>query len=122
MYKPLMNKIGTQVLPEVFHPEREEITNYEGVSYWQSRNTKASINVTPAIPVAGGGQTAGTAVSLDYVVGILFDEEALVTDFQLENAYTTPIEARKHYRNTWFTFAKNNINNLTHNAILFYLG
>ena len=67
------------------------------------------------------GQTAGTAVSLSYVVGLLFDEDALVTDYQLDSVDTTPFEARKHFANTWYSFARNIISDPTENAILYYM-
>ena len=66
-----------------------------------------------------GTQVAGSAVSLDYVLGILYDEDAIMTDFQLESSATTPLEARKRYRNIWWSFAKNAINDFTENAIIF---
>ena len=58
---------------------------------------------------------------MDYVVGILFDRDAIITNFQFEGANTTPIEARKKYRNTWFHNQKNAINDFTENAILFIM-
>ena len=67
------------------------------------------------------GQTAGSAVSLDYVVGLLFDEDALITDYQLDSVDTTPFEARKHFANTWYSFARNIISDPTENAILYYM-
>ena len=42
-----------------------------------------------------------------------------MTDFQLESSATTPLEARKRYRNIWWSFAKNSINDFTENAIIF---
>ena len=63
----------------------------------------------------------GSKVNLDYVLGILYDEDALMTDFQLESTATTPLEARKHYRNIWYSFAKNAINDYTENAVIFYM-
>ena len=66
-----------------------------------------------------GTQIAGTAVDLDYVLGILYDEDAIMTDFQIESSATTPLEARKRYRNIWWSFAKNSINDFTENAIIF---
>ena len=49
------------------------------------------------------------------------DEDALMTNFQLERADTTPLEARKHYRNTWNTFMKNIIDDPSENAVIFIM-
>jgi len=60
-------------------------------------------------------------VQLDYVVGALWDEDALMVDFQLERSNSTPLEARKNYRNIWWSFSKNAINDATENFILYYM-
>ena len=132
LFAPLFRKAEALVLPEIFNPNYLSIENYEPVSFWQSNyadddTTRPAINFTPAIVEADstdpayGTQIAGTAVSLDYVVGCLFDEDAVLAEMQLKRADTTPVEARKHYRNTWNTFAKNAISDPTENFILFYM-
>lgn len=112
------------VFPEIFNPNYLSLDNYEGVTYWQNFNEPSKISVIPAIPDvanAGGGQTAGSPVALDYVVGMIFDEDAIMIDYQLESATTTPLEARKHYRNMWWSFSKNAINDFTENAVVFIM-
>ena len=61
------------------------------------------------------------SVEIPYVVAFLYDRDALMTDYQLEDAIDTPVEARKRYINTWWTFAKNNINDISENGVLFYM-
>ena len=122
LYQPLFTDATANVLPQIFNPEYLKIENYEGVNYWQSVDDRASINVTPAIvDTTTGEQKAGKAVNLNYVVGVLYDVDACIVDYQLEMANTTPLEARKGYRNIWWTFAKNGINDFTENAIIFYM-
>lgn len=127
LYAPMFNEAKALVLPEIFNPEYLSIDNYEGVSFWQAKSNRMGINITPAIIEADptdpdyGKQKAGSAVSLDYVVGCLFDEDAVLAEMQMQRADTTPLEARKHYRNTWNTFAKNAISDPTEKFILFYM-
>lgn len=122
LYSPLFTEATANVLPEIFNPQYLNIDNYEGVTYWQSQQTRAAINFTPAIPdTTTGVQKAGNAVALDYVVGILYDVDGMMTDFQFEGADVTPLEARKKYRNTWFHNAKNAINDFTENTIIFIM-
>ena len=127
LYAPLFNEAEALVLPEIFNPKYLSIENYEGVSFWQAKSNRAGINITPAItdadPVSPtyGTQIAGSAVALDYVVGCLFDEDAVLAEMQLNVARSTPVEARKGYRNTWDTFAKNMISDPTEKFILFYM-
>ena len=125
LFRPLFRKSEAMVLPEIFHDSLLRMENYEGVDYWQGLSgdmtNNPAINVTPAIPTAAGQQTAGDTVNIPYIVGFLFDTDAIVTDFQLERVDSTPLDARKHYRNVWFSFAKNAINDFTENGIVFYM-
>ena len=127
LYAPLFNEAEALVLPEIFNPKYLSVDNYEGVTFWQAKSNRAGINITPAITAADpvsptyGTQIAGSAVALDYVVGCLFDEDAVLAEMQLNVARSTPVEARKGYRNTWDTFAKNMISDPTEKFILFYM-
>ena len=125
LYGPLMKKVEALVMPEVFGPKYLELgENYESVNYWQANDgtNEMGINYTTGTyDHVTGLQIAGNNVQLDYVVGLLFDRDALLTDMQLEVAHTTNIEARKGYRNTWLTFEKGIVLDQTENAILFYM-
>lgn len=125
LFEPFIIDAEAQILPEIFHDGALRIDNYEGVMYWQSSVNPSAIDITPAIPdVAGtnsGEQTSGTAVKLDYVLGVLFDEDACMTDFQLDDADATPLEARKKYYNIWWSFSRNAISDFTENGVLLYM-
>ena len=125
LYGPLMTKVEALVMPEVFGPNYLELgENYESVNYWQANDgtNDMAIDYTSAVyDHVTGTQIAGNNVALDNVVGILFDRDSMLTDYHLESAYTTAVEARKGYRNTWLHIAKNAIIDQTENAILFYM-
>lgn len=111
----------SMVFPELFNDEELKI-QFEGVEYWQNEDQPSKIKITPSIPTGSNGAWAkGDEVALDYVVGILFDKDAVLTDFQLESANSTPLEARKLYRSVWLSVAKNGINSFSEKAILFYM-
>lgn len=127
LYAPLFRMAESLVLPEIFNPQYLSISNYEPVTFWQAERQRAGINVTPAIietdptDPAYGTTIKGTAVSEDYIVGVLFDRDAVFGELQLDRADSTPLEARKHYRNVWNTFAKNGVSDPTENFIVFYM-
>lgn len=123
LYSPLWKMSESLVLPQIFNDEYLKRPQAELVTYWQSQNSRASISITPAIPDISdpSEQTAGSAVALDYVVGVLFDKDALVTNFQFDGVDATPIEARKKYQNYWYHNAKNAINDFTENGIIFIM-
>lgn len=124
MYKPFWIKAEATVMPSIFNPQYLKVENFEGVDYWQNENAPMAIDVTPAIPDVSDPtqQIAGSNVALDNVLGVLYDEDALMVDYQLDAADSTPVEARKRYRNIWWHFAKNAINDFTENGILLYMG
>ena len=124
MYKPFWIKAEATVMPTLFNPQYLKVENFEGVDYWQNENAPMAIDVTPAIPDVSDPtqQIAGSNVALDNVLGVLYDEDALMVDYQLDAADSTPVEARKRYRNIWWHFAKNAINDFTENGILLYMG
>ena len=125
MYMPLFTHAKTEVLPGIFNPQYLNVDHFEGVTYWQSTTPgeEMQIKVTPAIPNVSdpSEQTAGSPVELTHVLGCLYDVDSIMTDFQFEDAYATPIEARKRYYNMWYHWSKNAINDYTENFILFYM-
>ena len=124
LYKPFIYDAESTVMPEIFNPQYLQIDNYESVMFWQNELLPSEVDITPAIPDTSDprAQIAGAQVQLDYVLGVLYDEDAMMTDYQLEESYSTPVEARKKYRNIWWHFAQNSINDFTENAVLLYLG
>ena len=57
---------------------------------------------------------------LNYVLGVLFDEEALRVKFMLDFVNTTPVNAAGDYYNTYYHWLKNYEQDETQNGILFY--
>lgn len=123
MVSKFWNDAEARVLPAIFNDQYLKLENFEKVDYWQNINDPFAISVTPAIPDTSDPteQTAGSAVALSYVLGCLFDRDALMVDFQLEDVASSPLEARKHYRTIWNTIRKNPIWDATENFVVFYM-
>lgn len=123
LYEPMFIDAQANVLPEIFNPQYLDLdTQYEGLLWWQNENYPEAISVVPSITnYSTGLQVTGNAVALDHVVGLLYDEDALMTNFQLDDANTTPLEARKRFRNTWYSMARGGINDFTEKAILYVM-
>lgn len=122
LYRPLIIDSMTMVMPEIFNTEYLDINNYEGVDFWQNINNPTEINITPTA-VVNGVQTAGDTVNCPYVVGAIWDDRALRcgTFLDGDSADTTPLEARKKYRNVWWHMAKKSYNNDAFPFITFYM-
>lgn len=125
------------VYPALFNPQYLDIKNAEFVDSWQGidandaggiamsdEDARRQISVIAAIPdFAGtnsGAQTYTDTVNAD-VLGVLFDKDACMSQFIFESADTTPLEARKRYRNTWYHNQKNSINDFTYGRIVFIM-
>lgn len=125
LYNPLFVDAQAMVMPEIFNPQYLNIDNFEAVDFWQSNydeDARPAVNVYPAIyDTTNGTQKKGSQANIPYVVGLLYDRDAMLTDFQFEGSASSPLEARKQYRNIWWHFSKNAINDPTENAVLFYM-
>lgn len=123
LYNPLFIEAETWVFPSVFNDRYLKIDNYEGIDFWQSIETPEAVKIKTAIPdvdyIYKGLQEVSAEVDIPYVVGVLYDRDALMTQFFMESSAVTPLEARKRYYNTWWTFSKNAINDATENMIVF---
>ena len=123
MISKFWNDAEARVLPAIFNDRYLKLENFEKVDYWQNINEPYKISVTPAIPDVNDPtqQIAGSAVALDVVLGCLFDRDAMMVDFHLEDVASSPLEARKHYRTIWNTINKNPLNDFTENMIVYYM-
>lgn len=127
-YAPLIREMETRVLPTIFHADMlkdavgKNTSKAEGVEYWQAFDdgnnyAGAAIKWTPAIPV---GTTA--AQDMPFVFGILYDEDGIMVNYQLDNVRSTPVHARKGIINTFANFKRLPINDFTDSAIVYVLG
>ena len=130
LFTPFWEQAKAQVLPEIFNDEYLQPEQFESVDFWQNYSMneadKAGINVKVKIPAWLEDMIADTTGSSDtdftfnpsYVLGILYDKDAILTDFQFETARTSPLEARKNYVNTWMDFGLGSIGDPSENFIL----
>lgn len=121
LYYPMIVDAEALVMPEIFNTQYLQLENYQAVDWWQSPDGGMDINVTPAVVnTTTGVQTAGDPVETK-VVALLTDVDGLMTNFQLESVNTSPLEARKLYRNVWHTFQRNNMVDNSENAIIYIM-
>lgn len=124
MYNPIFVQAESEVYSGLFNPQYLSIGDFEGVNYWQSPSNPTQIICLPNKLDASTGQSVDAAadVTIDYVLGILFDEEALGIMPQFDYAATTPFNAAGGYYNMFTHWRFNSYNDFTENAIVFVLG
>lgn len=123
MVAKFWNAAEARVLPAIFNDQYLKLENFEKIAYWQNINDPYAISFTPAIPDTSdpSAQITGSAVTEDIVLGVLFDRDAVMVDFHLEDVASSPLEARKKYRTIWNTINKNPIWDATENFIVYYM-
>ncbi len=133
MYTPIWEQAKAQVMPEIFNTEYLQPEQFESVDFWQtfslSDSDKAAVDFKVTVPgwledmITSGQTTVDTAYEFasDYVLGVLYDKDAVLTDFQFEAARTTYPEARKNYVNTWFDFGLGAVGDPTENFVVFVM-
>ena len=126
LYGPLFRDAEAMVLPEIFRPEYLDIDRqFERVEFWQSNyndTVRPQISMTSAyLDHITGEQTTTGAISIEYLVGAIWDEDAIMTDLQLDSVDVSPLESRKKYYNTWYDFSRNAITDQTENMVIFYM-
>ena len=124
MYEPIFIKTQAEVYSGLFNPDYLDIGSFEGVNYWQSQATPTAINVKPNIldVATGASKDADAPVNLDYVLGILFDEEACGVMPQFDYSSTTPFNSAGGYYNMYMHWRFNSYCDYTENAVLFVMG
>lgn len=119
---PFWNDAKAMVLPAIFNDQYLKPENFESIAYWQNINDPYNIDFTPAIPDTSDPtqQTAGSQVQA-MVLGCIYDRDAIMVDFCLDDVASSPLEARKHYRTVWNTIRKNAIWDATENFVVFIM-
>ena len=126
LFGPLWRLAESIVMPEIFNDSYLKLdSQFEPVEFWQSNNSDAErsqviYNGAYYDSVSGEQKATGTQ-TIDYLVGVLFDEDAIVTDTILERSMTSAPEARKGFRNTWNTYCFNAISDQTEKMTIFVM-
>lgn len=96
-----------------FHEEYVKLKSYTELNFWQAANRPSSISVDKA--------SDGESVTLDNVIGILHDREALGMYKKDTDVLTTNVNAAGMYYNTFWHEKQLWFNDLSENAVIFTL-
>lgn len=120
----LLYDAESMVLPQIFHDGYLKLENYTAMPYFQSTaaGSEGAVNVTPnQLNAATGTTVKGDEVNIPYVVGMMYDRDAVSSTFRLDRTITTPDNAGGAYMNTYYHWANDFVNDFTENAILYYM-
>lgn len=107
----------TQVQYAAFHDQYVKREANISVPYWQGASNPYGIELT----VQDSEKSSTKGVSMNNIIGFLFDRDALGTYRQEESVLTTPVNARGRYANTFWHEKQLWFNDLSENGIIFCL-
>jgi hypothetical protein len=120
----VLNNIRAVAESNLFNPDR--IANIaEGarkMSFWQNIDNPYSVQATPSYlnTTTGTIDTAGAAVQVDNIIGVLFDRDALGMVKRSTWSGATPFNPRGGYYNLFWHWTQQTYNDFTENFVLLY--
>ena len=123
VYGPAFNAEKAYVFSTIFNPEYLDIATTEEVTHWQAKDYPAAINITPSVfnSTTGEANAAGAAVSIPYVLGVLYDEEALGIMPKFDSAGSIYNPFGEYTNMVWHWLYKSYCD-YTENGIVYVLG
>lgn len=118
LYAPLMNEMNARVLADAYHDDFLRFSDTEAVNFWQSIDTPDEIEVTPMMLNANGTVTARNAQTVEKLVGIIFDEDALGYTTIHNWSATTPFNTKGGYWNVDHNFTERYWNDFTEKGVI----
>jgi hypothetical protein len=123
VYGPAFNAQKAYVFSTIFNPQYLNISTTEELTHWQAEDYPASISCTPSIlnTTTGEANAAGSNVAIPYVLGVLFDEEALGIMPKFESAGSI-YNPHGDYTNFVWHWLYKSYCDYTENGIVYVLG
>lgn len=126
LFSPVLNDISANVLSTVFYDKYLKLMDHEDVAYWQSITPGEEMEVTCKPSVTDSDltpidMTNVSAVDLEHVFGVIFDEEAAGYTQINEWSASTPFNAKGGYSNIFWHFSLRYWNDFTENAVVLLL-
>lgn len=121
MYAPLLNEMNARVLADAYHEDFLEYADVEAVNYWQSIETPDKLMVKPSYMGTDGIIVEGEEATIENLIGVVFDRDALGYTTVHNWSGTTPFNAKGGYWNTFHHFTERWYNDFTEKGIILML-
>ena len=108
---------------DTYHDDLVKIGDYETVPFWQSQGDEYQLAMSSRIEIELGSSTTASkkAINRNYVVGVLFDRDALGVLCE-HSRVTTAYNSNGEYWNNFYKQDTRYFNDLAENGIVFVLG
>lgn len=118
-FKDMMD---TMALSVTFNDNYLKLADVEGINFWQSTSTPASVTGKPTYTnTSGVATTPATASTVANIVGVMFDRDALGMASVLEESALTPYNVKGRYWNNAYNNKFKTRFDMTEKAVLLLL-
>lgn len=118
----MLAQIRSRALSGTYHDNYLKIADVEGVDFWQTLESPKSVSAIPVYLQADGTLTSPqTATTVDNLLGVIFDEEALGYTVVKHTIANTPLNAKGLYYNMFWHFTDRYWNDFTENGVVLVL-
>lgn len=122
MFAPARFDIDARVLADTFHDNYLRYADVETVNYWQSIDSPAAINITPAYTDTSGVlYSPSSPVTADNVFGLIFDRDCMGMTMLDNRILATPLNTKGLYRNMHIHSKRRVVQDLTEKCVVFLL-
>lgn len=99
LYSPLLQQMSARVLADAYHENFLRYSDVESLTFWQSIGTPDTVKVTPMYTNTSGALATTTAQTVENVVGLIFDRDAMGMTVLDRRVLSTPLNTKGLYRN-----------------------
>lgn len=119
MFNGVLNKIDSAVLSSVFNEEKLKMIDFESVAFWQNIDDPMKMTAKPvAMKGDGSLEHKNNAQTINIVLGMLFDEEAVGITTKSTWMDRTPFNAAGGYSNLYWHHTQCVWNDFTENCVV----
>lgn len=116
-----VNRMDAEVLSTTYNEQYLGIGEFEEVSFWQSITSPDELDVVPSYMDASGAIVEGAEQNMSAIFGVLFDEEAIMTQEVNTWSAPTPFNAAGGYSNMYYHKADRYLNDFSEKGIVLLL-
>lgn len=100
LYSPMQRQIEARVLADTFHDNFLRYSDVESMAYWQSIDSKDTVEVIPSyVDNTGTLVTPAQAVTVENVFGLIFDRDCMGMTLLDRRVLSTRVNEAGLYRN-----------------------
>lgn len=122
LFADILNAIDARVLADTYNYKFIEYADVEPVGFWQSIETRDTIQIKPTYLQADGTLTTSeNPVTQANIMGVIFDDEALGYTTFNEFSGVTPMNVRGEYWNQYFNYVIRYWNDFTEKGLVLLL-